>query len=65
MMNLGSPFLAQIRSHFFVSALNLPAELFVDMKKGFRISDPLINAKPFPLNQNTYESSTRAGTSLF
>lgn len=33
MMNLGSPFLAKIRSHFFLSALSLAAELFVDMKK--------------------------------
>ena len=52
-------------SLFFLSALSLPVELFVDMRKGFRLSDPLIIAKPDPLNQNTYESSVRAGTSLF
>jgi len=64
MMNLGSPFLDKIRSHFFLSAL-LPAELFADMKKGFPLSDSVIIAKPDPPNQNTYESSVRAGTSLF
>jgi hypothetical protein len=64
-MNLGSAFLAKIQSHFLVSALSLPAELFVGLKKGFQISDPLIIAKPNPLNQNTYELYTRAGTSLF